>query len=148
METTILGTLRDGPLGRGLVLTANLTFHAKLSLLRILAGEGAITDAARAEEMKATLSRIDAAFGERNTIVHGLWGPTTKPAIVRRRSIRARGKKLQYTAKDYSAAELWWIADSMAVLLSDFTDLGRRLGIAKRLDAAPDTAAHRNNLAR
>ena len=63
METTILG-LYEIDLGRGLVLTSNLTFHARMSLLRILAGEGAITEKTLAEEMKAILLRLDTAFGE------------------------------------------------------------------------------------
>jgi hypothetical protein len=136
METTISG-LYEIDLGRGLVLTANLSFHARLSLLHILAREGAIADHAMAKELSAILSRIDTGFGERNTIVHGIWAPAGRAGFVKRLSIRARGKKLQYTATDYSAAQLWSIADSLADLLAEFTDLGRRLGIAERLDAAP-----------
>src|SRR5581483_9550408 len=85
MELTILG-LYEIDAGRGLVLTSNLSFHARMSLLRILANEGAITDPHLAEEMKAIIPRLDAGFGERNTIVHGLWGPSPghAPHIVRR----------------------------------------------------------------
>lgn len=136
METTILGLYEIDP-GRGLVLTNNLTFHARMSLLRILAGGGAITDAALAEEMLAILARIDTGFGERNAIVHGLWGPTKKPGVVRRYSIRARGKKLQTLAEDYSAMSLWEVVDRLGMLLRDFADLGERLGIPERLNAAP-----------
>lgn len=136
METTILG-LYEIDAGRGLVLTANLTFHARLSLLQILARGGAVAAPDLTEELVKLLGRVDAAFGERNEIVHGLWGPTKKPGIVRRYAIRARGKKLQTLAKDYSAANLWEIADRIGALLRDFADLADRLGIPERLEAAP-----------
>lgn len=136
METTILG-LYEIDAGRGLVLTANLTFHARLSLLQILTRGGAIMAPDLAEEMVKLLGRVDAAFGERNGIVHGLWGPTGKPGIVKRYAIRARGKKLQTLEKDYSAASLWEIADRIGTLLRDFADLAERLGVPERLKAAP-----------
>jgi hypothetical protein len=135
VETTILG-LYEIDLGRGLVLTANLSVPAKLSLLRILDVEGAIDNTGQAEEMKALLSRVETASGERNTIVHGLWKPAATRGVVKRLSIRTRGKKLQYTAQNYSAVQLWAIADGMAELLAELADLGQRLGIAERLDAA------------
>ncbi|HXP30177.1 MAG TPA: hypothetical protein VN832_03740 [Stellaceae bacterium] len=136
MESTILG-LYEIDLGRGLVLTNGLSFHARMSLLRILAGEGAITDKALAEEMKLILPRLDAGFGDRNTIVHGLWGPSEKPETIRRRTIRARGKKLQTVTQDYSSADLWAIADGLAELATDFADLAHRLKIEDRLRTAP-----------
>ena len=136
METTILG-LYEIDLGRGLVLTSNLTFHARMSLLRILAGEGAITEKTLAEEMKAILLRLDTAFGERNNLVHGLWGPGEKPGIVRRMAVRARGKKLVTVSQDYSAAALWATVDTFVALVTDFADLAHRLKIDDRLAAAP-----------
>ena len=125
MQTIILG-LYEIDLNRGLVLTNNLSFHARLSLLRILAGEGAIEDAALAEQMKSILTRIDTAFGIRNAVIHGLWGMSEKPGIARRASIRARGKKLQTLMDDYSAADLWKIADDLAALVREFAALERR----------------------
>jgi hypothetical protein len=138
METTILG-LYEIDLGRGLVLTNNLGFPARMSLLRILANEGAITDAALVGEMKAILPRLDAGNSDRNTIVHGLWGPgpPNEPTIIRRLAVRARGKKLQTVAQDYSSPELWAIADTLADLAKDFADLGQRLKIEDLLEAAP-----------
>jgi hypothetical protein len=144
METTISG-LYEIDLGRGLVLTANLTFHAKLSLLRILTSGGAIADPAEAKEMNVILSRVDTAFGERNTIVHGIWARAPKPGFIRRLSIRARGKKLQYGREDYSAAQLWAIADNLGDLLADFADLALRLGVPERLDAAPRHSSEARN---
>jgi hypothetical protein len=87
--------------------------------------------------MATFFPRLDSAFCERNAIVHGLWSPAARAGYVKRLSIRARGNDLRYTAQDYSAAELWAAADSIGKLLADFSDLGRRLGIAERLDAAP-----------
>lgn len=136
MESTILG-LYEIDLGRGLVLTNGLSFHVRMSLLRILAGDGAITDTALAEEMKLILRRLDAGFGDRNIIVHGLWGSSEKPGTVRRRMIRARGNKLQTVTQDYSSADLWAIADRLAALASDFADLAHRLKIEDRLSTAP-----------
>jgi hypothetical protein len=136
METTILG-LYEIDLGRGLVLTSNLSFHARMSLLRILTGESVHMDASQCEEMKAILVRVDDGFGDRNTLVHGLWGQAEKPGIIRRLTVRARGKKLQTIAKDYKAEDLWEISDRLAALLRDFADLGHRLGIEERLAAAP-----------
>jgi len=136
METTILG-LYEIDMGRGLVFTANLSFHARLSLLRILTGEKVHMSDAQAEEMAGLLNRIDEGFGDRNTIVHGLWGETGQPGVIRRLSIRARGKKLAAVAQNYKAADLWAISDRLATLLRDFTDLAFRIGIEERLDAAP-----------
>jgi hypothetical protein len=136
METTLLG-LYEIDIGRGLVLTANLSFHARMSLLRILTGESVHMDPAQAEEMNVILTRIDAGFGDRNAIIHGLWGPGDEPGIARRLSVRARGKKLQAISQNYKAQHLWAISDRLAVLLKDFADLGHRLGIEERLAAAP-----------
>ena len=136
MELTILG-LYEIDMGRGLVLTANLSFHARMSLLRILAGESVHMDPAQAEEMKAILIRVDDGFGDRNTIIHGLWAKTESPGVIRRMSVRARGKKLHTTSQNYTAPALWAISDKLAILLSDFTALTRRIGVDARLEAAP-----------
>ncbi len=136
METTILG-LYEIDMGRGLVLTSNLSFHARLSLLRILAGESVHMTAAQSEELVAILNRVDAGYGDRNILVHGLWGKSDKPGIVRRLSVRARGKRLQAVSQDYKAQDLWVISDRLAELLKDFAGLGSRLGIEDLLDAAP-----------
>jgi hypothetical protein len=137
MEMTILG-LYEIDAGRGLVLTSNLTFHARLSLLRILSGEdGAITDAALAAEMRTILSRIDTAFGERNTIVHGLYGPTDRPGVINRMSVRARGKKLTTARENYDGEAFRAIVERFSTLATDFADLGTRLKIEDRLATAP-----------
>lgn len=136
METTILGLYKID-MGRGLVLTANLSFHARLSLLRILAGESVHMTAAQSEKLIAILNRVDAGFGDRNTLVHGLWGKSEKPGIIRRLSVRARGKKLQAISQDYTAQDLWAISDRLAELLKDFADLGHRMGVEELLATAP-----------
>lgn len=139
MESTILG-LYEIDLGRGLVLTNNLSFHSRMSLLRILQGDaekGPIGNAALAVELKDILIRIDAGYGDRNAIVHGFWGPTDKPGIIRRLSVRARGKKLQTIAKDYTAADIGKVRDDLSLLCADFVALSYRMGIDDRLATAP-----------
>ena len=136
MELTILG-LYEIDMGRGLVLTSNLSFHARLSLLRILAGESVHMTAEQASHMNNVLNRIDSAYGERNAIVHGLWGPTKKLGIINRISVRARGKKLNLQRQDYSAADLWAIEERLFALGREFKELGEALGIEERLEAAP-----------
>src|SRR6202049_3625862 len=132
METTILG-LYEIDMGRGLVLTANLSFQARLSLLRILAGESVHMNASQRDETTSILNRVDQGFGDRNAIIHGLWGPTDRPGIIRRLSVRARGKKLQTISQNYRAADLWEVSDRLAAVLKDFANLGHRLGIEELL---------------
>jgi hypothetical protein len=135
MEMVILG-LYEIDAGRGLVFTANLSFHARLSMLRILTGEKVHMTAAQAEEMTDILNRLDDGFGERNGVIHSLWNKTDMPGVIRRLSIRARGKKLSTIAKDYKAADLWAISDRLAALLQQFSDLGTRLRIEERMASA------------
>ena len=138
MELTILG-LYEIDMGRGLVLTNNLSFHSRMSLLRILAGDesGKLMTAAQGEELKVILNRVETAYNDRNSIVHALWDYGDKPGIVRRRTVRARGKKLQTITEDYSAADLRAIGDRIDVLLKDFADLTVRIGVDLRLASAP-----------
>jgi hypothetical protein len=136
MELTILA-LYEIDLGRGLVLTSNLSFHARLSLLRILAGQPDVVDAVLSAEMNEVLNRVDQCYGDRNMVVHGLWGPTDKPGTIKRMSIRARGKKLQTLNEDYTPDQLWEIAGRLMVLAADLANLGTRLGLEERLSKAP-----------
>lgn len=144
MELTILG-LYEIDMGRGLVLTNNLTFQSRMSLLRILAGEKTekLMTAAQAEELGKILGRVEDAYNDRNIVVHALWDHADKPGFVRRRTIRARGKKLQTVTQDYSAADLRAIADRIDVLLKDFADLTVRMGVDLRLAAAPKHSTQR-----
>ena len=137
MEHTILA-LYEIDLGRGLVLTSNLSFHSRLSLLRILAAkESGMMSDALCEETSKLLNRIDDAYSERNFIIHGSWFPNDKSGMVRRMSVRARGKKLVAESKLYNAAELWAVADRIGDLIGDFFALGERLGVKARLANAP-----------
>ncbi|MDE2165346.1 MAG: hypothetical protein KGJ66_03280 [Alphaproteobacteria bacterium] len=138
MEQTILG-LYEIDLGRGLVFTANLSFHSRLSMLRFLAGDdGVIKDAALAKQTNDLLNEIDKAFGDRNFIIHGSWFPVKdKPGHVHRMSVRARGKKLQTFSRHYSAADLQRVADRIGDLVGDLFDIAERLDIRRRLAAAP-----------
>jgi hypothetical protein len=141
METTILA-LYEIDMGRGLVLTANIGFHPRMALLRILGGERVHMTEAQAQELMQTkppgiISRLDDGYGDRNALVHGLWGPTDKPGIIRRMSVRARGKKLQANSQHYSAEDLWAVSDRLAELLREFVEWGDRVGVVKLLAEAP-----------
>lgn len=138
MEIMILG-LYEIDQGRGLVLTNNLSFPARMSLLRILANEGvpAIMTKEQSEELQALLKRVDDGYNDRNTIVHGLWKPTDKPGIVRRMAVRARGKKLLTVAEDYSAADIRAIDDRLQAIIDDFDALSARMDVGARLALAP-----------
>jgi hypothetical protein len=138
MELMILG-LYEIDMGRGLVLTNNLSFHSRMSLLRILANDGtpALMSKKHSDELKALLNRAETAFNERNTIVHGVWSPTEKPGVVRRMAIRARGKKLQTVQEDYSAVDLRAIDDRVQSIIDDFDDLSSRMDVGARLALAP-----------
>ena len=146
MELTILGLYEIDP-ERGLVFTANLSFHAQLSMLHILAGEAVHMTAEQSAHLKDILGRIDSAYGERNKIVHGLWGPTQKPGVIQRLSIRARGKKLQATDERYSAADLRAIEERLLALLREFGELGDALRIRERMDTAPRHSGQKRNTA-
>jgi hypothetical protein len=74
VELTILGLYEISP-DRGLVITSNLGFQNKLTILQILALRGAVTDKDAAAELTQILKRIEASSKDRNRIVHGLWGP-------------------------------------------------------------------------
>jgi hypothetical protein len=60
MEAMILGLYEIKP-DRGLVLTSNLSFQNKLSILRVLALRGAIKDATEAQFCVDLLKRIEDA---------------------------------------------------------------------------------------
>ncbi len=136
MELTICG-LYEIDLGRGLVLTSNLGFHARLSLLRILASGGAIKDAALARDMTELLNRVDAAYGVRNQMVHGIWIKTDQPDKAARLSLRARGKRIAATREEFTATDLWDAFSSLAALQWDFVAMSDRLGIESKLAGAP-----------
>ena len=135
MELTILG-LYEIDQGRGLVLTNNIGFPARLSLLRILASEGAIADKDRALEMLEILKRIEAAYGDRNALLHGLWAKGDKPGVIRRLALRTRKNKLQTYAEDFTADQLWDVVERMRSLEIEFADLAARSFVWEKLESA------------
>jgi hypothetical protein len=93
MEIMILGLYEVAP-NRGLVLTSNLSFQNKLTILRILATKGAIKDDAEAQKCVDLLKRIEDAYVKRNIVAHGLWSSGKVQGLARRMSIRVRGRRL------------------------------------------------------
>jgi hypothetical protein len=93
MELTILG-LYEISSDRGLVITSNLSFQNKLTILQILALRGAVTDKGEANNLTEILKRIEVANKERNKIVHGLWGSSEVQGVASLKAIRVRGRRL------------------------------------------------------
>src|SRR5205823_13129487 len=87
MELAILG-FYDITLDRGLVLTSNIGFQSRLTLLRILATKGGIKDPTEAQACKQILNRLEAAYARRNAAAHGLWSAGAAQGLARRTAIR------------------------------------------------------------
>jgi len=140
MELTILG-LHEIDQGRGLVLTNNIGFLARLSLLRILANEGAIADKSQAKEMLEILKRVERGYGDRNALVHGLWVKGKATGVIRRMAVRTRKNKLQTYADDFSSDRLWEVVAETRALEAEFADLAARMHVWEKLESAPRHSA-------
>lgn len=128
MEITICG-LYDINTDRGLVLTSNIGFQSRVSLLRILGKRGGIKDSVLAEQFLKLLTRIEAGYAERNTVAHGVWMGTPDPQIARRMSIRAKGDRLRCIDEQVSVEQLVEVAERLDDLRRDFVALTLKLGI-------------------
>ena len=121
--------LYDINMDRGLVLTSNIGFQSRVSLLRILAKRGAIEDAEAAKECLSLLSRIEKGYADRNAVAHALWSGTDDPAVAQRMAIRAKGSRLRCIQEPVHLSEL---ADTLArldTIRREFAALMRRLGL-------------------
>lgn len=132
LELAILGLYQISP-DRGLVLTANLSFQNKLTMLRILATEGAIEDQVEADNLLTILKRIEAASIERNKIVHGLWGGSKVQGLARRMAIRVRGRRLSKVDEKVALAEVEDVARMFLDLRFELSDLAVRIGVRPEL---------------
>src|SRR4051812_48438761 len=72
MELMILG-LYDIGTDRGLVITSNLSFPSKITILQILSTRGAIKDPADVKLCGKLLERLKDAHIQRNTAAHSMW---------------------------------------------------------------------------
>ena len=126
MEVAILGLYEINP-DRGLVLTSNISFPNRLTLLRILSMRGAIKDETLAEECKAILGRIEGAYSLRNTAAHGVWGAGDTTNTAKRMAIRVRGNRLRTTSDQVTADELEASALQILRLKIDFSNLLAKL---------------------
>ena len=128
MEIAICGLYRIDP-DRGLVLTANIGFQSRVSLLRILAKRGAIKDRETTAAALKILTRIEEGYAKRNSAAHGVWGGTADPKIAKRMSIRARGSRLVCANDEVTASQLQSIVAEIEALRLDFSRLLRRLNL-------------------
>jgi hypothetical protein len=132
MELTILGLYEISP-DRGLVITSNLSFQNKLTILQILALRGAVTDKGEADNLSAILSRIEAASRDRNRIVHGLWGSSKIQGLASLKAIRVRGRRLITVDEKVPLSEIEDIARNLLDLRFDLSALAVRIGVRPEL---------------
>jgi hypothetical protein len=132
MELTILG-LYEISTDRGLVLTANLSFQNKLTMLRILAAQGAVKDKVEAENLLDILKRIEAAGKDRNRIIHGIWGSSEVQGLATLMSIRVRGRRLSTTNEKIPLSEVEAAARNLLDLRFEMASLAVRIGVRPEL---------------
>lgn len=132
MELTILGLYEISP-DRGLVITSNLSFQNKLTILRILALRGAVADPGEADNLADILKRIENANSQRNRIVHGLWGPNAVQGLAELKAIRVRGRRLSTVSEKVSLSEVEEIARSFLELRFELSNLAVRIGVRPEL---------------
>jgi hypothetical protein len=112
-----------------LVLTANIGFQSRVTLLRILAMRGGVKDATNAGDLLKLLTRIEEGYADRNSAAHGVWSGTADPAVAERRSIRAKGNKLRCANDLVSLDQLRATAARLDDLRKDFAALLVRLNL-------------------
>jgi hypothetical protein len=140
MELTILGLYEISP-DRGLVITSNLTFPNKLTILQILALRGAVKDKGEAVNLAKILKRIEAASKDRNRMVHGLWGPSPVQGLAERKSIRVRGRRLSAATEKVPLADVEAIARNLLDLRFDLSALAVRIGVRPELAGKASSSA-------
>jgi hypothetical protein len=136
MELAILG-LYEVTADRGMVLTANISFQNKLTILRILATRGAIKDQTEAKSFVSLLERIEKAHIKRNEIAHGLWAKGKADGLATRMAIRVRGRRLSTISEQIPLADIEAIASDFADAWGELIDASNRLGIRPELKVAP-----------
>jgi hypothetical protein len=112
MELFILGLYEVTP-DRGLVITSNLSFQNKLTILRVLATKGAIKDADEAKSFAGLLDRIEKAHQQRNAIAHGWWSAGNADGLARRMAIRVRGRRLSTASEQVPLMDVEAVANEL-----------------------------------
>jgi hypothetical protein len=112
MELFILGLYEITP-DRGLVITSNLSFQNKLTILRVLATRGAIKDADEAKSFAGLLDRIEKAHQKRNAIAHGWWSAGNADGLARRMAIRVRGRRLSTESEQVPLMDVEAVANDL-----------------------------------
>ena len=126
LETVILGLYEVSP-DRGLVLTNNISFQSKLTILRILAEHGGVKDEAEAANLKSLLKRIEDVGNSRNTIVHSLWSASKTQGLAHRHLIKVRGKRLTLKRENVALSEIEELSTRILTLRKQLTDFAVRV---------------------
>jgi hypothetical protein len=132
MELAILGLYEISP-DRGLVITSNLSFQNKLTILQILALRGAVTDKGEAEKLTDILKRIAEASKDRNRMVHSLWGAGSVQGLATLKAIRVRGRRLTTVDEKVPLSEVEDVARNLLDLRFELADLAVRIGVRPEL---------------
>ena len=94
-------------------------------LLRTFANEGGFKPESEAKTLLKILTRIEAAYGDRNMAVHSVWTPTHDPNVARIKGVRVRSR-LRVIDEPISADRLAEIAESIQQIGADMIDFMER----------------------
>ncbi|MCK1390108.1 hypothetical protein [Bradyrhizobium sp. 1] len=144
MELVILGLYEITP-DRGLVITSNLSFPNKLTILQILALRGAIPDEGDSDKLVDILKRIEAGSKDRNKIVHGLWSSSPVQGLAERKAIRVRGRRLSAVTEKVPLSEIEVIARNLLELRFELSELAVRLGLRPELATGKASSQSHNS---
>ena len=113
--------LYELPKKRALILTSNLSFNDRLGLIRICATtDDEMLGEPEGKALRALLTPIQNAFGERNRVAHAVWTPGTSPQSGFRSYIRAKGDHLKTVREEISVGDLERTAVQFVVLSRAF----------------------------
>lgn len=120
MEFLILHN-QEISVGRGLLLTTNLSYRSKSDILRTFANEDDDLPKEERDILKSVVNRANQLYGIRNMIAHAQWMPTDDPQKARVMSVRTTGK-LRLLDKDVDVEELKCCAKELRDLGAELID--------------------------
>lgn len=91
LEISIL-RLQDIKLETGMVLSSTIGFRSRIGLLRTFANEGGVKPENEAKALLDLLKRMEAAYLNRNLVVHAFWTPTDDPNVGNIKGVRATAR--------------------------------------------------------